>query len=100
MVLINTDYLLLLQNICKKEILSLKDADKEQSKSINTLSGLNRGKIPAEEPTPKSKPTPKSRPEPMVFDVKLRKRFMNKIENNENNIHNEIFREYFGCQNQ
>ena len=35
----------------------------------------------------------------MVFDVKLRKRFMNKIENNENNIHNEIFGEYFGCQN-
>ena len=49
MVLINTDYLLLLQKICKKEILSLKDADKEQSKSINTLSGLNRGKIPAGE---------------------------------------------------
>ena len=49
MVLINTDYLLLLQKICKKEILSLKDADKEQCKSINTLSGLKRGKIPAGE---------------------------------------------------
>ena len=57
----------------------------------------NIDKIPI--PTPKSKPTPKSRSESMVFDVKLRKRFMNKIENNENNIHNEIFGEYFGCQN-
>ena len=57
----------------------------------------NIDKIPISKP--KSKPTPKSRPEPMVLDVKLRKRFMNKIEHNENNIHNEIFREYFGCQN-
>ena len=57
----------------------------------------NIDKIPI--PTPKSKPTPKSRSEPMVFDIKLRKRFMNKIEKNENNIHNAIFGEYFGCQN-
>ena len=49
----------------------------------------NLGKNPTTEPTPES----------MVFDIKLRENFINKIENDEKNRNNEIFRKYFGCMN-
>ena len=49
----------------------------------------NLGENPTTEPTPES----------MVFDIKLRENFINKIENDKKNINNEIFRKYFGCMN-
>ena len=56
-------------------------------------------RVPTLDPTPKPAPEPGPEPAPntRISPLKLREEFLNKIKNEEKNINEQIFREYFQC---